>query len=403
MIRVAHMVTDPRAWPLFFAGQPEYLRERHMEFHAISLPGPPLEKFAQNTNSVPHPVEISRSISPARDVVTVWQLWKLFRKIRPHAVTTHYTKPALVGLTAALAARVPVRVYHNHGMALCSASGMLRLLLGAAERIACAMATKVVYVSPSVRDVALEKGICARDKTGVILSINGIDAAQRFNPHLYWNCGAAQRLSLGIPEDAMVLGFAGRIFWVKGIFELVKAWDRLKYLYPTLHLLIAGETDERLPLPPEIKKQLTSDPRIHLAGYVDDMRPLYAAMDIFTLPSHHEGLGYVVLEASAMELPIVATRIPGTVDAVLNEVTGLLIRPGDPDGIVRAVSRYLDSPDLRRKHGKAGREYVLETFPRERVWEDTYRLYAELLESKGIRLAAATQDGVEMALAKGAR
>jgi glycosyltransferase involved in cell wall biosynthesis len=149
-------------------------------------------------------------------------------------------------------------------------------------------------------------------------------------------------------------------------------------------LLIAGDFDAREPLPAEVVDRLQRDPRIHLLGYVEDMPPIYSAIDVLTLPSHHEGLGYVLIEAAAMEVPSVGTRIPGIVDAVKDGVTGTLVPPGDPVALAEAISKYLRDPSLRREHGRAGRQFVLRSFSQERVWESFYQEYLGLLRASSI-------------------
>jgi glycosyltransferase involved in cell wall biosynthesis len=107
-------------------------------------------------------------------------------------------------------------------------------------------------------------------------------------------------------------------------------------------------------------------------------------MQVLVLPSYREGFPNTPLEAAAMELPVVATRIPGTVDAVEDEVTGLLVPPRDAEALEQAIRRYLDCPELRQQHGKAGRERVLRLFRQEVVWEALYNEYMALLRQRGI-------------------
>ena len=94
---------------------------------------------------------------------------------------------------------------------------------------------------------------------------------------------------------------------------------------------------------------MSLDPRAHLvATWVDDTRPYYAAMDVLALPSHREGFPYAILEASAMELPVVATRVPGCVDAVVDGVTGTLVPAFDALALADAIAGYMEDPQLRR-------------------------------------------------------
>ncbi len=356
------------------------MKARGIEFHAISSAGEYLDRFSANEEVIAHAIEISRSITPLKDLRSIFHLWRRLRCIRPVIVEAHTSKAGILGMIAGWIAGVPVRIYHNHGMALLSERGVRRLLLWWSERIACLLAHEVIYVAESVRAAAVREGLCSWGKTAVINSINGLDTDERFNPRKVGaSAGAEIRRKYGISGDALVIGFVGRIFWVKGIEELVKAWKQVAVRFDSLHLLIVGAVDERVPVAPHVVEQLIGDPRVHMTGYIDDVPPYYAAMDVFVLPSHYEGLGYVLLEASAMHIPVVATKIPGIVDAVIDGVTGTLVPAGDPAALGHALNAYLNDPELREKHGLAGREFIARRFSREDVWHALYQEYRRLL------------------------
>ncbi|MHC4504221.1 MAG: glycosyltransferase, partial [Planctomycetota bacterium] len=126
------------------------------------------------------------------------------------------------------------------------------------------------------------------------------------------------------------------------------------------------------------------DERIVSTGFLGDMPPTYALMDVLALPTYREGFPNVPLEAAAMELPVVATRVTGCVDAVVDGVTGTLVPPRDASALAEATGRYLRDPGLCRRHGQAGRERVLRHFRQERVWTALYEDYLRLLSWKGI-------------------
>ena len=135
----------------------------------------------------------------------------------------------------------------------------------------------MVYVSPSVREAALEQGVCVAEKAVSILSINGLDA-DRWRPSADREEGSRIRNSLGIPAEASVLGFVGRLLVLKGIPELLEAWGTLKRRYPNLYLVLVGEVDAREPLPSTLVDHIKNDPRIRSTGFVRDVRPFYCAL-----------------------------------------------------------------------------------------------------------------------------
>ncbi len=127
-------------------------------------------------------------------------------------------------------------------------------------------------------------------------------------------------------------------------------------------LLIIGPFEDQDPVRSEVIQAMRSDPRIHLTGPVTDTTPLYVVMDVLALPTYREGLSQTLLEAAAMGLPTVASRVAGCVDPVQDGVTGTLAPARDPRALADALRTYLDQTELRRKHGKAGRDRVLRSF-----------------------------------------
>ncbi len=384
--RIVHITTVPISLG-FFTGQIGYMKARGFEIQAISSPGADLKKFAEREQVAIDAVEMPRRITPLRDLIAIFRLWRTLRRIRPAIVHAHTPKGGLLGSIAAWLARVPVRIYHMRGLPLIAAWGHKRLLLRWSEKVACLLAHRVFCVSHSVREVAVAEALCPSEKIKVLLrgSGNGVDATHRFNPaNVGQNARKDTRSSHGIPADAQVVGFVGRIVRDKGMAELAGAWRTLREEFPILHLLVVGPFEPQDPVPPEVEALLRGDTRIHLTGMVDDTQPLYAAMDIVALPTYREGFPNIPLEAAAMALPVVATRIPGCVDAVEDGVTGTLVPPRDATALADAIRTYLNHPELRRQHGQAGRQRVLRDFRPEAIWEALYQEYVRLLREKGL-------------------
>lgn len=384
MTKLVHVTTVPETLG-FFVGQVQYMTAHGFQVHALSSPGPALQAFGVAQGVAVHGVEMPRRISPLHDLGALREVRSAFRALRPEIVHAHTPKAGLLGMIGAWMAGVPLRIYHIHGLPFTTATGRRRELLRNTERVACALAHQVLCVSESVRRVAVAERLCPPEKIRVLLrgSINGVDSAGRFAPARGVGARAEVRARYGIPADARVVGFVGRLVRDKGVVEMAQAWARLRGDFPDARLLLVGPVEPRDPVPPEVLEALRADPRVHLTGPAD-AAAMYPAMDLVALPTHREGFPVVPLEAAAMALPIVATRVPGCVDAVEDGLTGTLVPPADAAELGEAIARYLRDPDLRTRHGACARARVQRDYRPEDVWEATRSEYLRLLASRGI-------------------
>jgi glycosyltransferase involved in cell wall biosynthesis len=369
----------------FLRRQVGYMRARGLDVAAVSSPGVEATRFAETEGVRVYGVEMPRRITVWRDMRAVVGLLRVLRRERPDIVHAHTPKGGLLGMIAATLAGVRARVYHMRGLPVMTARGPRRALLWLTEWVACALAHRVICVSHSLRAVAIDMRITRPDKVRVLLggSSNGVDAGGRFDPaSVAPEARARTRARFGIPADAVVVGFVGRLVRDKGVVELTRAWTRLRGRESHMHLLLVGPFEPQDPVPADVEAALREDPRVHLAGEDWDTPPLYAGMDVVALPTYREGFPNVPLEAAAMGLPVVATRIPGCVDAVADGHTGLLVPPRDPAALEEALHAYVSDEALRRRHGAAGRARVLREFRQEALWDALHAEYSALLASR---------------------
>jgi glycosyltransferase involved in cell wall biosynthesis len=169
----------------------------------------------------------------------------------------------------------------------------------------------------------------------------------------------------------------------KGIRELVTAWKQLRAEFPQLHLLLVGTIENGGCLPASTICELRSGDRVHMPGWNWETERFYAAMDVLALPSYREGMAYSLLEGAAMALPTVTSRVTGCIDAIVDGVTGTAVPPADVSELIAAIRRYLKNPELRRRHGLAGRARILRDFRPQDVWNATFRHYQRRLETVG--------------------
>jgi glycosyltransferase involved in cell wall biosynthesis len=384
MPRLFHVTTVPLSLR-FLGGQVGFMKSRGYEVEVVSSPGPLLDAFGRAEDVRTHAVPMSRRIDPPGDLLALAWLIRLFERHRPDIVHAHTPKGGLLGMIAAAAARVPVRIYHLRGLPLMTATGTKRVLLAGTERVASALSSRTLAVSLSLRRRALELGLTQAAHIEVVLggSGNGVDAAARFRPSADRARGRAKRAALGIPEGALVVGFVGRLVRDKGVVELAAAWARICETRPSAHLVLVGPPEPEDPVPAEVLSALERDPRVHLVGFTEDVPALYEAFDLVALPTYREGFPNVLLEAAAMGLPVVATEVDGCVDAVAPGVTGELVEARDAAALARAIDGYLGDPERRLAHGRAGRARVLERFEQRRLWEGIEAVYRGLLGDAG--------------------
>lgn len=376
MPKLVHVTTVPESLG-FVAGQVSWLKARGWEVSCVSSPGPLLDQFGEERGVQVFGVPMARAITPAADLRSVSEVARVLQRLDADIVHAHTPKGGLVGMLAAHLARVPHKVYHMRGLLTLTAGGRRKALLSAAETLTCGLADVVVCQSHSLRRTAIDEGLVEPERATVLLQgSNGVDT-QRFCPEGHDR--GALRHAHGIPKDAVVLGFVGRLVGDKGVVELAQAWKTVSSMRPDVHLLVVGPFEERDPVPAATRALLESDPRVHLNGFTRQTPAFYAMMDVLVLPTYREGFPNVPLEAAAMGLPVLATRVVGCTDAVVDGLTGTLVPPRDADALAEAMLVYVDDEALRRAHGAAGQARVLTDFRPEVIWEANLTLYRSLL------------------------
>jgi glycosyltransferase involved in cell wall biosynthesis len=379
--RLVHVTTIPLTLE-FFRGQIGFMKQRGFDVCAVSSPGPELAEIGRREGIDVYGVPMERRISPVSDLKALATISSLFRGLHPTIVHAHTPKGGLLGVMAARMAGVKVALYTLHGIRFSTAVGIQRSVLRWAETLTCRAADRVFSVSLANQATAVTEGLCSKSKIHVLAkgSCNGVDAAGRFNPEKLPPTRRSEiRNTLGIPVHATVLGYVGRIVKDKGLVVLADAWSALRERFSDLHLVLVGPLESQDPVPQDVLNRLKKDERVRFTDWVWDPVPYYAAMDIVVLPTFREGFPVTPLEASAMEIPVVASAVDGCVEAVVHDGTGLLVPPGDRESLVAAVHALIMDSELRRRMGRMGRQRVIQAFRPEAIWEELFEHYLELM------------------------
>jgi lipopolysaccharide/colanic/teichoic acid biosynthesis glycosyltransferase len=324
-------------------------------------------------------VAIERQIHPARDLVALAQLVRLMRRGRFDLVHSFTPKAGLLGMCAAAIARVPIRVHTFTGQVWATRRGLARRMLKAMDRMIAGCASYTLADSPSQRDFLVREHVVRGSKISVLGSgsVSGVDP-ERFRPA----DGARQafRQRLGIPDSDVVLLFAGRLHRDKGVLDLARAFAALAAEQENVHLLCVGSDEHNLRTTIAAHCEPHSR-RVHFEDFMEAPEHAMAAADVLCLPSYREGFGSVIIEAAAARVPAVASRIYGIIDAVVEERTGLLHKPGDVGELLAQLRRLASAPELRATLGRNARERVCREFAQNTITTALLNLYARLLSA----------------------
>lgn len=382
--RLVYITTHGSSAFALMRGQLSLMKERGFDVIVIASPSEELDRAAAREGVRAIGVEMEREINPLGDLRAVWELVALLKELQPDIVNAGTPKAGLLGMLAALIARVPARIYTLRGLRLETTRGLKSVLLNTTERMAAMCSQKVICVSHSLRDAFVQRGLAPLKKCVVLGggSSNGVHV-RRFQLTAEQHQQAAViREQLQIPNDVPVIGFVGRLTRDKGIVELFQAFEHLRVEIPDLHLLLVGDFEIGDPVPQSTVQHLREHPAVRVTGFVPSTELYYDLMQVLAFPSYREGFPNVPLEAAAAGLPVVGFAATGTIDAVQDGVTGKLVPIGDVVGLTEALRGYLRDDLLRFRHGDAGRQRVARDFRNETIWNALYDLYCEVLPAE---------------------
>ena len=323
-------------------------------------------------------ISIQRQIAPFKDLASLFKLIHFFRSNQFTLVQSITPKAGLLSMLAAWICRVPIRVHIFTGQVWVTRTGFSRWYLKSFDRVIALLATSLLADSPSQKQFLVAEGIVRAHDIQVLGdgSICGVDTL-RFKPNE--EAKKKIRAQLEIPEEATVALFMGRLKRDKGVLDLARALGSLQSEPTNLYIVFAGPDEEDLT--GQILQLASSrGSQVRFVGSVNNPEDFFASSDFLCLPSYREGFGLVTIEAAAVGIPTLASRIYGITDAVIDGVTGILHEPGDSASLAKGLQDMTMHPKICQAMGDAAKSRALELFSTSRIVKAQFSYYQSLIQ-----------------------
>jgi glycosyltransferase involved in cell wall biosynthesis len=383
--KLIRITTVPISLDKLLSGQLGYMNQFYTLI-GVSSEKEYLERVGKKENIEVEAIEMTRQITPIQDLVSVYKLYRFFKKQKPFIVHTHTPKAGTVGMLAAKLAGVPHRLHTIAGLPLLEATGSKRKLLNFVEKVTYLCATKIYPNSFGLNTIIIQEKFCSSDKLKVLGngSTNGIDTAF-FNAEkfpLNERVNLKQKLEI-LPNDFVFI-FVGRLVSDKGINELVKAFKKVedqksKVENKNSKLLLVGSLETELdPLLPETLYEIQMNPNIISVGYQNDVRPYFAISAALVFPSYREGFPNVVMQAGAMGLPSIVTNINGCNEIIEEGKNGIIISVKDSEVLAQAMEKLMEDNFSYAKMQNNARALIVSRYEQQLVWDAILTEYKSL-------------------------
>jgi len=364
----------------------------HFDVIGVSSPGKELAEVKNDEEVEVIAIDMSRKITPVKDIISLWNTYRLLKREKPQIVHTHTPKAGIVGMLAANLAGVPHRLHTVAGLPLMESVGTKRKILEFVEKLTYASANRVYPNSKGLYDYILKHNYTDKYKLKVIGngSSNGIDTSF-FSPD---QVSEAQkellRKELNIKNEDFVFVFVGRLVGDKGINELVKAFSLLnktKNGEQRFKLLLVGPLEQDLdPLPEDVLNEIKNNPDIIDAGFQKDVRPYFAISDVLAFPSYREGFPNVVMQAGAMGLPSIVSDINGCNEIIIDDQNGTIVPVKNSEKLKQAMERMISDRDYFQKLKTNARPMIESRYEQSEVWNAILSEYKKLIKEKDFRV-----------------
>ncbi|HMK03743.1 MAG TPA: glycosyltransferase family 4 protein [Ferruginibacter sp.] len=380
--KLIRITTVPMALRYLLPGQMRFMSENGFDVLMISADGKELPEVISREQCRHIVVPMTRKITPWQDLKCLFRLISIFRKERPDIVHTHTPKAGLLGMLAAKICGVRTRIHTVAGLPLMLEKGSKYKLLKFVEKLTYASANQVWPNSNSLFEFITEHKLTVPNKLRIIGkgSSNGINI-NRFNEEsLDANIINEIKGQINYTAEHIYLLCIGRLVTDKGIVELVDVFKILQKSSPSLKLILVGEYEPTLdPLPATTLNEIESNEAILHISWTNNVEYYMHLANYFVFPSRREGFPNVLLQSGAMGLPVICSRIPGNIDIVTNNETGLIFGCKDEQQLWSLLEYALNYPGEMQTMAKRLQAIVRTDYRQENMWQNILDAYKSLV------------------------
>lgn len=363
-------------------GQMRFMASNGFDVLMISADGNERTAVIENEQCPHIIVPFTRKITPLTDLKCLFKLIRIFRKEKPDIVHTHTPKAGLLGMLAAKICGVKIRIHTVAGLPLMVEKGFKYRLLKWIERITYFSANHVWPNSNSLLTFITDNRLCKPSKLQIIGkgSTNGINLNRYNSESLTAQLINETKAQLQYSDQHKYLLCVGRLVKDKGIVELVQVFTRLQKEHTLLRLILVGEFEKELdPLPLTTLREIETNPAILHINWTDHVEYFMQLAHLFVFPSHREGFPNVLLQAGAMGLPIVCSRIGGNTDIVTHNDTGLIFEKGNEQELTGCLQMALKQPQEIQLMAQKLQLEIKEQYRQENTWKNIWHAYQSLV------------------------
>lgn len=379
--KLIRITTVPISLRILLKGQLRYMSQFY-DVIGVSSPGKEVDEVREVEGIRVEEIEMTRKITPFKDLVSLWKLYRFFKKEKPDIVHSITPKAGLLTMLAGKMAGVPIRMHTFTGLIFPSKQGLLQKLLIKMDQLLCWAATNIYPEGKGVKDDLITYKITSKPlKVLANGNVNGIDLEYFSKKNISIDQQNQLKQDLQIAENDFVFVFVGRLVGDKGINELVTAFNRLDN--PRVKLLLVGPLESELdPLHPQTLALIQQHPNILSVGFQKDVRPYFAISHALAFPSYREGFPNVVMQAGAMELPCIVSNINGCNEIVVEGENGLIVPTKDEEALYQAMCRLINEEGLYNKMKSKARNMITSRYEQKVVWKALLEEYRKLLKEK---------------------